>query len=129
MNVESNIDRQTYVECSMQRFKKPFFRVVGLFLIYFGGIIIRERFFVINIKKYSMYFILHTVRSFSRRYKTRNTVDLTSALNADACANDAPYTLNTGTLKLGGGERTTVVHRLARILWFVWVFLSRFCLL
>lgn len=39
-----------------------------------------------------MYFILHTVRSFSRRYKTRNIVDLTSALNADACANDAPHT-------------------------------------
>lgn len=42
---------------------------------------------------------MHTVRSLTLRYKTRNTVDLTSAHNADACANDAPYI---GTLELGG---------------------------
>jgi len=35
--------------------------------------------------------IAHCAFTRRRRHKTRNTVDLTSALNADACANDAPF--------------------------------------
>lgn len=78
-----------------------------------------------------MYFILHTVRSFTRRYKTRNTVDLTSALNADASANDAPYTQALQNWVVESEQQWYIVSRELYSLFgcFLFCFFCRFCFL
>lgn len=55
-----------YVAYSILRFKKNFWSCI---LFYFGGNL-RKKIFMINTE-------MHTVRSLTLRYKTRNTVDLT----------------------------------------------------